>query len=327
MVLLRGLNYDYSAQQNTQLAVAISSGSGSSVSVDNVEGFAVNDYIVVNPRAETAEIVKVATVPTNTSITTTAVFKFAHSVNEWLYRIPYNTMVFYESSGSNGPFTPIGSGSQIEMQFTDIYTVTEYSISSGSSNQYYKRTFLNATTSGSSDIALADMWQINDETFYITPAEMRSVLQFNANDPPDPNDMATILRLVQDKIDLDLNTSNPIVQRIATFLLGKSWIMRSLGTKALSKGYITINIEGRQITKAWQELILEAENTYQEYQTFVLNNGNRSEVTKTNFLDDTTVIDGTTRKQILDLWQGTQNIMDLDSAARTLYGRKRRTYD
>ena len=322
MVLLRGLNYDYSVQQNSQLTAALVSGSGTAVAVDNTEGFAINDYILINPREETAEIAKVAAVPSDVSLSTTSTLKFAHSNNEWVYRLPYNQMVFYECDTVSGTYTAITSGSITEMSFTDVFTTNEYE--DGDADYYFKRIFKNETTGSVSDIDLSESWQTNDELFYVTPAEMRTLLQLGPNDPPSPADMATILTLAQDNVDLDVNSSSSTILRIALFLKGKSDILRALGTKALSKGYITINIEGRQITKAWQELVLEAENTTQEYNKFILNNGNRTEVTKTDFLDDTTAISSTTRREVLDLWQGTQNIIDLESYARTTYGRKRR---
>jgi len=325
MVLLRGLNYDYSGQQTTQIAVALYSGSGSSISLDNSEGFVINDYMVINPQEETAEIVKIATVPNATTVTTTATFDFAHAINENIYRLPYNQMIFYESASATGTYTTISSGSTVEMSFADIYTTTEYEEST--SDYYYKRIFKNETTGSVSSITLSQYWQVTDEELYITPEEVRVILQFGPNDPPSPNDMRTIIKLAQDKVDLDLNTTTAVIRRIAAFLLSKSYILRSLATKTLSKGYITINAEGRSITKAYQELVLEAENTFQEYKIFIINNGNRNEVTKTDFMDDTSIIDGDTRRQIIDILTGTQNILDYDSAYRTLYGRKRRTYD
>ena len=104
--------------------------------------------------------------------------------------------------------------------------------------------------------------------------------------------------------------------------LAKSFVLRGLATKSVAKGYVTVNAEGRQITKSFQELVLEAENTEEEYKSFLINNG-RTEVSKTDFFDDTTVIDNDTRQETIDLMTGTQNIMDHDASKRT-FGRRKR---
>ena len=69
--------------------------------------------------------------------------------------------------------------------------------------------------------------------------------------------------------------------------------------------------------------MLEAENTEEEYKMFVLNN-TRTEATKTNFMDDTTIISSTTRQEYIDNLTGTQNAMDSEDRTRTYSGRRSR---
>jgi 2-oxoglutarate dehydrogenase E1 component len=60
----------------------------------------------------------------------------------------------------------------------------------------------------------------------------------------------------------------------------------------------------------------------EEYKNFLINNA-RKEVSKTNYLTDTTIISSLNRQEIIDLLTGTQNVMDYDSYKRSV-GRRRR---
>ena len=196
---------------------------------------------------------------------------------------------------------------------------TTYDDTTSDSDYYFKRTFYNETTAAESDVDLSDYWQASEEYFYITPDEVRVLLQFSENDYPTRNDLRTFLKLVQKQITLDVNSSNQDILFIASFLLSKFYVLRGLATRSISKGYITVNAEGRQVTKAFQELVLEAENTKNEYNEFITNNG-RVEVGKTNFMDDTTVIDSWSRKGLLDIWTGTQNAYNFANDYLNSYG-------
>ena len=318
MVLLNGLNYDYTNQQSTKITAQIGTGS-TEIKVENTEGFANNDYFVIDPGTEKSEIIKITTVTANLTFTTAAA-KFKHEIGARLYRLPYNQMKFYYCSTATGTYTYITDSAK-EMQYTNIFT--NYSYASGTAALYYKRTFYNATTTVESDIAEADYWQTGDEELYITPEELRTLLQFGKNDYPNPEDMFTIIKTAQRKINLDVSTSNSDILYLASFLLSKSMVMRALATKAVSKGYITINVEGRNITKAHQELVLEAENTMKEYQAFIRDNG-RTEVSSTNFMNDTTIISPEVRQKYIDNWTGTQNGIDADYPYTQYYGRRSR---
>lgn len=158
---------------------------------------------------------------------------------------------------------------------------------------------------------------------YVTVTEMRTFMQLAENDYPSNADIESFIYLAQSKITLDISTDSPSILRLSAFLLTKYYILRALATKSVAKGYVMITAEGRQITKSYQELVLEAENTFQEYKTFIVNN-NRSEVTSTNFMSNSTIVSPSTRRAFVDNWTGTQNALDYDGSSKIIYARRNR---
>jgi len=313
MVLLSGTNYDYASQENTVITKKIGIGN-TKIYVENTSGFSADDYFVIGTNTESAEIVKISTVVDDFSFTTSAT-KFDHAIGSYIYRLPFNQMKFYSSTTATGTFTEI-AGSTTDMEFSKTYTNFPYP--TGTSSLYYKRTFYNETTAVESPISESEYWQTSVDELYITPEEMRVLLQFDENDPPSPEDMKTFIQVAQKELSFDIDSSDKNFLYLATFLLTKAKVMRALASKALSKGYITINVDGRNVTKAYQELILEGENTQKEYKTFLIRVG-RSEVASTNFMDNTSIIDSETRTAYIDLWTGTSNgIRDSFSERDTL---------
>jgi len=319
MELLEGLNYDYSKEDCSTTTEHIGLGN-TILNVNDSSIFAENDYILINPKSENAEIVQVASAPTDNYKVTVSATKFTHRNNIKIWKLSYNQMRFYTCETINGTYTLI-SGSETDLNYTDLYTI--YKDSAANSDYFFKRTFYNEETADESDIDLAESWQIDTEDLPITPQEMRLFLQFDENDYPTARDMRFFIKLSADKISLDVESSNSIIIRLATFLLTKVFILKALSTKAIAKGYITINANGRQVTKAFQELVLDAENTEKEYTDF-LNANTRSEVVRTNFLQNTENVSAETREEIINIMTGTQNAIQFDSSQRGNYTRRRR---
>jgi len=305
MVLLRGLNYDYSGQQSSYLTEVVEP-NNTILNLQNTKGFVENDYIIIAPNTEETEIVKIDAAVTSNGKITISALKFNHGINTKVYRTNYNQMKFYECATISGTYTVIAS-STTNMSYINNYT--NYDYASATAEYYYKRTFYNEETSTESPIDLSESWQVDDENLYVTTEEMRMFLQFDINDFPTPNDMRFFIKIGMTNVGLDMDTSSVNILFIATLLRSKELIMRALASKALSKGYIQVNAEGRTITKAYQELILDAENTLQEYKEFILRNGRR-EATSTNFMDDSTVVDTWTRSDIINIMNGTTDAQD-----------------
>ena len=309
MVLLQGLNYDYSGQQMSVISTAIAA-SGTTLTVENTEGFADNDYIIIAPDTETSEIVQVNGAVSNDNDITITAAKFAHAIGVKIYRTNFNKMHFYECATATGIYTLI-AGSQTELSYATDHTTYDYT--SPTADYYYKRIFYNDELSSGSDIDIAEYWQVDDEQLYVTEDELRTYLQFDQNDFPNRADMRFFIKFAMKKIALDVNSANENILFISTLMLSKSFVLRALATKSVSKGYVQVNAEGRTITKAYQELVLDAENMTQEYKEFIINNGGRREATSTNYMDDTTVIDSWTRTDIINMMNGTTNAEDFQN--------------
>jgi len=319
MVLLSGKNYDFSGQEISLLTVATTVGV-TSIKLENTEGLADDDYLLINPGTEISEVIKIgAAVSSNTDLTVSAL-KFAHRKDSKVYRLAYNQMKFYESDAEGGTYAAI-VGATVDMDFAKNQTNYEYP--TATEGYYYKRTFYNETTLVESAIANSIPWQTDEEELYATPEELQMFLQFDNNDYPSKYDMRFFIKISQIKLGLDLDSSSTNVLFIGTLLLAKAYILRGLATRAVSKGYIQVNAEGRNITKAYQELVLEAENVTQEYKEFILANGRR-EATSTNFYDDTTQIDSLTRQDIINIMTGESNVEDYQRGYRFSYFNRRR---
>jgi hypothetical protein len=319
MVLLRGSNYDFSAQQQGDLIADIKSGTNA-VSLMSNNGFAVGDYLLIEPYTERAEIVRITALIANTGLTVT-VTRNNHRMGNKVYKMNYDQMRFYESSAVNGPYTAILSAT-VNLDYSDIYTTFNYG--AGTDLLFYKRTFYNSSTLAESDIAISDYWQTSDEELLITPQQLRVYLQFDANDYPNEFDMRTLIRLAQDQLSLDAATSDPRIIRIGLYMLAKWYVLRGLATRSISKGYVTVNAEGRTITKAYQELVLEAENTIEEYKTFLTVNL-RQEVSMTQPMYHQG-INSETLQEFKDNMQGVKNARDFQRGYRYSYGYRRLRY-
>src|SRR3990167_3574659 len=96
MVLLKAKNPEISDLERTQLSAAVAA-SGTSLTVDASEGFAVNDWIVVGEvGTEVAEAVRVTAVTNSTTLAVTAV-TFAHVIDEPVVKTLYDQVRFYSN--------------------------------------------------------------------------------------------------------------------------------------------------------------------------------------------------------------------------------------
>lgn len=319
MVLLKGLNYDFSNQQTTKLVVYAAAGS-TSLNVEATTGFPSSGYVVLEPKTERAEIVAYSAITANT-ITTSAT-SFQHGSGEDLYLMPYNQMRFYYCVTADGTYTYITSSSTT---MTYDQTFTNYEYAAGTTSLYYKRTFYNSTSLVETDIGVSDYWKVNnDQSLVVSAAELRVYLQFDENDYPSNTDMQTIINIAAKEVTFDVATSSNQVLYLAQLMMAKYYVLRGLASRALAKGYVQINAEGRQIIKAYNELAKEALAAKTDYDEFIFNNA-RTETGRTDFMDD---LDdgGETRQNINDIQHGFSNAEDFGRYHKYSYGfRSRRS--
>jgi hypothetical protein len=124
-----------------------------SLVVQNSVGFAVNDYLVLgNPGDESTEIVKIASISTNT-IGLVSAMKQSHTIDSSVANFPYNQFKVYSSTLQTGPFTLLNT---IDMK-VDNPLGTQYNDATGTSTTWYEVSFYNSTTSAES--SKSDEWQ------------------------------------------------------------------------------------------------------------------------------------------------------------------------
>lgn len=128
---------------------------GTSITVDNSQGFAKDEYIVVERiGTEKAELRKIASVSGQT-ITLSTALSFAHKDGIQVQKTLYNQRKFYSSSTETGTYTLITGGTvNIEVDRPDG---TFFEHAAGTSSTWYKATYYNeaATIETSLDDAIA----------------------------------------------------------------------------------------------------------------------------------------------------------------------------
>jgi hypothetical protein len=301
-MLLEGKNYDYAKQQKTKLISEVYSTS-ERIIIMNTGGFSDNDYILIDPKTEIAEIVQIISVIDDTTLEVTSL-RFTHPSNIFVYRVPYNKMRFYYSTND----TDFNLISTVDVQYDQDSTNYEYS--SGLLSYYYKRTFYNSHTDTESAIDASTSWQIEDET--LTAEELRIIMQFDENDYPNPSDMKMLIEIAALKLHADVLSGDTKKLKYALILLSKFQVWRALAAKALSKGYIQINAEGRNITKAYNELLRDSETAMQEYMEFLINNF-REETSYSRPLYKSGAITSEALQNIRDTMYGVNNILNYES--------------
>ena len=104
------------------------------LTVANIDGFAINKNLIINPFGETAEFVKThtATAPTGSTITLVANTVFAHYTGEKVYLVSYNTLELAHATTTTGTKTALttSTGNGLVSGQADskvlVYPETEY---------------------------------------------------------------------------------------------------------------------------------------------------------------------------------------------------------
>lgn len=130
------------ALEETFLSADIAAASGT-LTVKNINGLAINQFLWINPFSETSEIVTThaSTAPTGTTVTLAANTTFAHSAEEKVYRIEFNQLEISQASTVTGSKSVLTTATLDADQKELIYLDT--SVSSG----YYFARFKNSVAS------------------------------------------------------------------------------------------------------------------------------------------------------------------------------------
>ncbi|MFA5396246.1 MAG: phage protein Gp36 family protein [Methanogenium sp.] len=152
-----------------------------SLSVENSQGFASADYLVVDIiGSEIAELLKISSTSTN-SITLASAITIAHAKGTQLQVIRYNQRKFYRSSTEDGTYSHLSSeGSPVNIQ-VDQPEGTEFEDSSGTSSSWYKSTYYNSTTGTESSLDDAVATKAGDTEHYTSIYKIKVEAGFQNN--------------------------------------------------------------------------------------------------------------------------------------------------
>jgi len=127
--------------EKTYLTTSASDG-GTSLDVQNTEGFSANDYIIVGKLGEEkTELRKISSVTPDTRLSIDAL-QFDHAVNTPVTYIAFNQVALYSASTQTGTYTIVGSATALEVD----QLFTEIEDTSGTSSTWYKVRYYNSTS-------------------------------------------------------------------------------------------------------------------------------------------------------------------------------------
>ena len=145
-----------------------------SISVTNPQGFATDDYIVIERvRSETAEVVKIASV-SGSEITLSTALNFLHKDGVRIQKILFNQRRFYRSTSETGSYTLLATKS-IGVDRPDG---TFYEDSTGTSTSWYKSTYYNSTTDVETTLADAVACKAAESEHYTSLWDIRKQAGF-----------------------------------------------------------------------------------------------------------------------------------------------------
>lgn len=168
MVLLKAKNPNLGNFERTFVKAAVSAG-GTSVDVDNTNGFSANDYVVIGSEgSELREMVQITAITDDDTLAVGAT-NFAHGVDEPVTKTPYNKVVFKSGSSSSGDFFD-RSTDDIDWDNKENFTILNYP--TGSVSDWYKYSFKNTTTNTESASSLA----VQVPSYYCTISDVEDYL-------------------------------------------------------------------------------------------------------------------------------------------------------
>lgn len=146
-MIIKISNQDISQNEKTYLTADVVVGN-TSLSVQNNEGFAANDYVVIESTGdEQAELRKISSVSGNSTIVTDALI-FPHSIDAPVTFIKYNQVAVYSASSKTGSYSALAAS---PYDIEEDQEFTEVEDTSGTSSTWYKIRYYNSTSNTYSD--------------------------------------------------------------------------------------------------------------------------------------------------------------------------------
>jgi hypothetical protein len=143
-MIIRINHPDISGNEKTLLTATCAAGD-STLTVQNIDGFSVGDYLVLGTLGnEQTEIVRIhtSTAPSGSTITLNAATTFNHAINTPATYIAFNQVALYSASAKGGSYTIVGSATALEVD----QGFTEIDDTSGTTSTWYKTRYYNSST-------------------------------------------------------------------------------------------------------------------------------------------------------------------------------------
>ena len=219
-------NENFVKSEITEIAVATTAGTPVAVTVDNNNGFDINDYAIVGTEGEEkAELRRVTATPFGVISFVTLVFD--HKKGEKITRIAFNQRKFYGCATVSGPYVLIET-KDIEVD-NPRGTYFEYI---GTAYSYFKATYYNSTTTTESAIANAVASKADDTDHYCSVFDIREEAGFEENPYISDGRIHTLRLMAESEVKGYLAggytlplSEVPEIVRIATKLIAAGWLL------------------------------------------------------------------------------------------------------
>jgi len=223
--------------EKTSLKVDSSAGS-TYLTVKNIQGFKVDDYIVLGRLGyEKAELLQVSSLTSPQTITLVSASKFAHLRDEPVQVILYNKRKFYRASSKDGVYSHLSSaGSPVEVD-VDNGEGNVFEDPDGTSTSYYKATYYNTTTSKETDISDSYSSLAGDSEHYTSVYKIKVEAGFKDNSYIESDLIDRYRFEAESEIDgylasvyqLPLSSTPKLIQHITTLLAAGNLIAKEYG--------------------------------------------------------------------------------------------------
>ena len=257
MIPFYAVTEDFIKSEKTYVATPVSA-SATPVYVDNNQGYTANDFFVIGTEGdETTEMRQVSSTPSG-QLVASAVFSFAHKIDEPIVKYAYNQRKFYGCATSGGTFVLIET-KDIEV---DNPRGTYFAYT-GSTYNYFKATYYNSTTTTESDIDDSTEVQAGDVDHYCSIYEIKEEAGF-LNNPYISDGRINLLRLqaenevkasIASRYLLPLSYVPEIIKTVTQLLSAGRLLYQEYGseTDGLAKDGVSKIKEARSILKAIRE--------------------------------------------------------------------------
>jgi len=221
---------DFVLSEKTEVSTVASAGSSVAITVKNNNGYAVDDYIILKERGnEQSHIAKITVITDNNKMTVDTL-KFDLKVGDTITKIAFNQRKVYGCATEDGTYVEITSDGSPKNIETDNPNGTPFEYS-GSTYEYFKATYYNATTTDVTDQEATPVILGTQSDRYCTIYQIKRQAQLTENPYISDEDIESKRKQAENEIDstifakYDLPLSEiPAIIQNACILLAAGYI-------------------------------------------------------------------------------------------------------